>query len=304
VAPGSNRLLTIGAAAGSLVLLAAVVFILWPSDPDYAFTSGQEQSAGETLGWVAKVEANTIHVNAGPFGGGVVPLEVTKNTRITAGAKEGWFEDIRPGGQVKVAYDLYNGRRLARTVELLVDGGPRRPIRTEPRIKSTSGSASAERVPAKPSVATTSTPDAHPAPTPKGAEPAPATPPVVKAKAPEPAPATTPVVTPPAATPAAKQPTSTKPAPPAQPEARPTPKPEPTRVQAAEVPPAQRSTAPARSAATAENGARAHEAARTQSPPPAAPPSVGRTAEPVRPQEGGDSTDGSAAVDWFLKGRR
>ncbi len=303
MAPGNNRLLTIGAAAGSLVLLAAVVFILWPSDPTEQAFTGREQSGGETVGWVSKVEGNRIHVNAGPFGGGVMPLEVTKHTRITAGAKEGWFEDIRLGGQVKVGYDLYNGRRLARTVELLVDDGPRRPIRTEPRVKSTGVGPAAERVPAKPSVATTTTPDARPAL--KAAEPSPATPPAAKAKAPEPVAATPPVVTPPAPTTAPRQAGSAKPAPPSPPEARPAPKPEPTRVQAVEVPPPQRAlTAPARSAAAAENGARAQETPRPQSPPPAAPPSGGRPAEPVRPQEVGDSTDGSAAVDWFLKGRR
>lgn len=292
MAPGNNRLLTIGAAAGSLVLLAAVVFILWPSDPMDQAVTGREQSDGETVGWVSKVEGNRIHVNAGPFGGGVMPLEVTKHTRITAGAKEGWFEDIRLGGQVKVGYELYNGRRLARTVELLVDDGPRRPIRTEPRVKSTTAGPATERVPTKPSVATTTTPDARPAPTAKAAEPPPATLPAVKAKAPEPVPVAPPVVTPPAPTPAPKQFGSAKPAPPAPPEARPVPKPEPTRPQAVEVPPPQRaSTAPARSAVAAENGARAQEASRPQSP---------ALAEPV----GGDSTDGSAAVDWFLKGRR
>jgi hypothetical protein len=257
---------------------------------DQAFT-GRELSDGETVGWVSKVDGNRIHVNAGPFGGGVVPLEVTKHTRITAGAKEGWLEDIRLGGQVKVGYELYNGRRLARTVELLVDDGPRRPIRTELRVKSTGAGPAIERVPAKPSVATTTTPDARPAPTAKAAEPPPATPPAVKAKAPEPVPVAPPVVTPPAPTPALKQLGSAKPAPPAAPEARPAPKPEPARPQAVEVPPPQRTSTPARSAVAVESGGRTQETPRPQSPPPA---------EPV----GGDSTDGSAAVDWFLKGRR
>ena len=107
-----------------------------------------------------------------------------------------------------------------------------------------------------------------------------------------------PVVTPPAPTPAPKQLGSAKPAAPAPPEARPATKPEPTRAQAVEVPPPQRaSTAPARGAVAVENGTRAQ---RPQSPPPAAPASGDRAAEPV----GGDSTDGSAAVDWFLKGRK
>ncbi|HEU5322360.1 MAG TPA: hypothetical protein VFX28_16260, partial [Methylomirabilota bacterium] len=58
------------------------------------------------------------------------------------------------------------------------------------------------------------------------------------------------------------------------------------------------STAPTRSAGAVENGARAPETPRPPSPPRA--PSGGRVAEPVE----GDSTDGSAAVDWFLKGRK
>jgi hypothetical protein len=233
--------------------------------------SGREQPDGETVGWVSKVEGNRIHVSAGPFGGGVMPLEVTKQTRITAGAKEGWFEDIRLGGQVKVGYEIHNGRRLARTVELLVDDGPRRPIRAEPRVKSAGTGPATERVPAKPSVATTSTPDARPAPTAKAAEP----PPAVKAKVPEPVPAPPPVVSPPAATTLSRQVGSARPAPPVPPEVRPAPRPEPTRAQPVEVPPPRRGQAPPeRSAAAVESGG------------------------------GGDSTDGSAAVDWFLKGRR
>ena len=152
---GGNRFLTIGAAAGSLALLAAVVLMLWPPETtEYEFTAARAQTPdGETVGWVSKVESNTIHVNSGPFGGGVVPLVVTKATRITVGAKEGWFEDIRPGGQVKVAYELYHGRRFARSVELLVDEGARRPPgRGSTPIKGTADAA-----------AVTGAPDARPA---------------------------------------------------------------------------------------------------------------------------------------------
>ncbi|MGH7399267.1 MAG: hypothetical protein ACRELW_17205, partial [Candidatus Rokuibacteriota bacterium] len=127
------------------------MFMLWPPDAtDHAFTSGRYLPDGETVGWVSKVESNTIHVNSGPFGGGVVPLVVTRATRIVAGAKEGWFEDIRPGGQVKVAYELYEGRRFARSVELLVEEGARRPVRTPLQLKSAAGApAMVERGPAK-----------------------------------------------------------------------------------------------------------------------------------------------------------
>lgn len=277
---GGNRLLTIGAAAGSLALLAAVVLMLWPPDPaGYRFTSGREQADGETVGWVSKVESNTIHVNSGPFGGGVVPLVVTKATRITVGgAKEGWFEDIRPGGQVKVAYELYHGRRFARSVELLVDEGAKRPVRTTQQLKSTAG--------------TPAPPDARPAPAPQAAEPAPAAP-VVVAPALDPRPA--------AAT--------AKPAP--RPEVRPAPRPEaapaPARPQTVEiVPPPHRTstTTPTRNVSAPDNGSRKPEPARPVESVRSSPPAAPRPAEPAHAAESGETTDGSAAVDWLLRSRR
>ena len=305
--PIGNRFLSIGAAAGSLALLAAVVLMLWPPEPaEYQLTAGREQADGETVGWVSKVESNTIHVNSGPFGGGVVPLVVTKGTRITVGAKEGWFEDIRPGGQVKVAYELYHGRRFARSVELLVDEGAKRPARGPMPVKGTA------EAPAQPEKAT-SAPDPRPAP--KVAAPVPVAPiappaPVVVAPAPAPKPA--PVVAKPAPAPEVRPaprpepaPVVAKPAP--APEVRPAPRPEPPPVAAkpAEVvpPPQRTSTSPARNASGPENGARPPEPARAveavRPPTPAAP----RPAEPARAAEGGDTTDGSAAVDWLLKRR-
>jgi hypothetical protein len=177
VASGANRSLTIGAAAGSLTLLIAAVLMLWPSDPtDYTFTPGREQSDGETVGWVSKVEANTIHVNSGPFGSGVVPLVVTKGTRIVVGTKEGWFEDIRPGGQVKVAYEFHQGRRFARSVELLVDEGTRRSVRSPLQLKSTVGGQ--PPVPPTPAIARPAAPpvEVRPALRPEAGAPIPSAP--------------------------------------------------------------------------------------------------------------------------------
>jgi hypothetical protein len=287
VVPAGNRFLAIGAAAGSLALLAAVVLMLWPPDPtDYAFTAGREQADGETVGWVSKVEANTIHVNSGPFGDGVVPLVVTKATKITVGAKEGWFEDIRPGGQVKVAYELYHGRRFARSVELLVDEGARRAGRPAPPVRGASGPAApAERGPAT---------EARPAPAPRVAESSGVTP------APTPRPATT------TAKPAA--PAAPPPAAP-QPEIRPAPRPEPApaRPQPTEiVPPPQRAstTAPARNVSAPDSGARPPEPTRAVESPRPPTPAAQRPVEPTRGSEGGEATDGSAAVDWLLRSRR
>jgi hypothetical protein len=287
VVSAGNRFLSIGAAAGSLALLAAVVLMLWPPEPaEYEFTAAREQTPdGETVGWVSKVESNTIHVNSGPFGGGVVPLVVTKATRITVGAKEGWFEDIRPGGQVKVAYELYHGRRFARRVELLVDEGARRP----PGRGSTPVTGSAD------AAAVTGAPDASPAP--KAAPSAPAAPaapptPVVVAPTPAPRPAA-----------AVAKPT---PAPEIRPAPRPEPAPVAPRPQPVEtIPPPQRASTPAppRNVVAPETSARAAEPARpvevVRPPTPAAP----RPVEPARSADS-EATDGSAAVDWLLKNRR
>ncbi|MEX2220845.1 MAG: hypothetical protein WEG40_03530 [Candidatus Rokuibacteriota bacterium] len=281
-----NRFLTIGAAAGSLALLAALVLMLWPLDPtDHTFTPTREQPDGEAVGWVSKVESNTIHVNSGPFGGGVVPLVVTKATRIMVGSKEGWFEDIRPGGQVKVAYELYQGRRFARSVELLVDEGTGRFGRTPAHLKSTAGApATLERAPAK--VTSSRAPAARPAPAPGAAEPPPAMPSVAApVAAPRPA-------------------AAAKPAPAAPPEVRLAPRPGLVPTKPAEiVPPPQRGSTPTptRNVAAPDNAARAPEPSRAVEPPrPAAP----RPVETPGGGEGGETTDGSAAVDWLLKGRR
>jgi hypothetical protein len=283
VVPGSNRFLSLAAAVGSIALLAVVIFMLWPADPSDTATADRDQLDGEAIGWVSKVEANTIHVNSGPFGGGVLPLLVTRNTRIMVGSKEGWFEDIRPGGQVKVVYEIAHGKRLARTVELLVDEGPRRPARPEPRVKSTSGSATggdatAERVPAKPAVASS-----PPAPEPKTLEAQPAKPPVAAPP-------------PPSAVPA-------KPAASAPPEVRPAARPEPARAQAIEPAPSRPSSSNGRGNGAADSGARLPDSSRAAQPATPAAPAATRPAEPPRASEG-EGTDGAAAVDWLLKGRR
>jgi hypothetical protein len=281
--PGRNRLLSLTAAVGSIALLAVVIFMLWPADPSDTATADRDQVDGETIGWISKVEANTIHVNSGPFGGGVLPLLVTRNTRIMVGSKEGWFEDIRPGGQVKVAYQIAHGKRLARTVEVLVDEGPRRPARPEPRVKSTSGSATGgdaagERVPAKPAVASS--------------------PPVHEPKTLEPQPAKPPVATPPP-TPAAPA----RPAASAPPEARPAARPEPARAQATEPALPRPSSSNGRGNGAADSGTRPTDSSRAPQPATPAAPAATRPGEPPRASEG-EGTDGAAAVDWLLKGRR
>ena len=266
------------AAVGSVVLLAVVIFMLWPADPSDTMTADRDQAEGETIGWVSKVEANTIHVNSGPFGGGVIPLLVTRNTRIMIGTKEGWFEDIRPGGQVKVVYQVAHGKRLARTVEVLVDEGARRPARAEPRVKSTAGNSASEQGPAKPALASS----------PPSAEPRAVEHPGSKPSA---------VVPPSSAAP-------TKPAPPSLSEGRPAPRSEPARAQAVEPSPRPAATN-GRGSAPAEPGGRAPDATRPSQPATAATPAVPAATRPAESSAAdSEGTDGAAAVDWLLKGRR
>jgi hypothetical protein len=272
----SKRSLAFWVAAVGPVLLAATVF-MWPSDPaDYAVPR-HAQPDGETVGWVSKVESSTIYVNSGPFGGGVVPLVVTRNTRVTVGSKEGWFEDIRPGGQVKVAYDMFEGRRMARAVEILVEEGARRVTGTQTRPKGATAAASVERVPA----ARNQTEER----------------PATVDKAVLPAPSTVPTVKPPAAV-STEKPSGSPPAPAR--EVLTAPKPEPPRTAAAET---ERNRTPA---TAARNGGATHETARPRdtSPwPTATMPATLRSPEPRRSPESAGTTDGSEAVDWLLKQR-
>jgi hypothetical protein len=272
----SKRAITLWIVAGGLALLAAVVYV-WPLDPaDYAPVPRRAQPDGETVGWVSKVDSSTIYVNSGPFGGGVVPLLVTRNTRVTVGSKEGWFEDIRPGGQVKVAYDVFEGRRMARTVELLVDQGARGVTGSQPRPKGPTGATSPERVPAAAGTQT----EERPATVDKPAEPAARTAATIKPPVPAPT----------------EKPNTSSPAR----ETRAVTRPEPVRAPAAE-PERGRAPAPA-----ARSGRSAHEAARPQetSPPsPATIPTTLRSPEPRPVPEGAGIADGSEAVDWLLKQR-
>jgi hypothetical protein len=272
VKPVVTRLVVFGAAVGSLVLLAgAVMLVLRLAQPTEYPVDRTRDPDGEMVGRVAKVEPGTILLTSEPPGSGVVPVVVAKDTRIMLGTIEGWMNDVRAGGQIKVAYDLYEGKKVARVVEVLSEQGARRPA------------------PAAPTPAPVPQPEA-PAPRPKAEPPRVALP---KTVTPVPAPPTAPKPAPeaPAARPQAEplrvaQPKATPAAPPATPAPPPiVPAPTPPPVMVAPPPPAPVAPAPA---------------APTPVAPASAPPGP---PEPARPPEP-DSTDGSAAVDWLLKGRR
>ena len=116
------RFVVFGAAVGSLALLAgAVMLVLRVAQPPEYPVDRSRDPDGELVGRVARVEPGAILLASEPAGADAVPVVVTKDTRVMLGTIEGWMNDVRPGGQVKVVYDLYEGKKLARVVEVLPD---------------------------------------------------------------------------------------------------------------------------------------------------------------------------------------
>lgn len=156
--------------------------------PEYPIDRSRDPD-GELVGRVARVESGVILLSSEASGDSAVPVVVTKDTRVMVGTIEGWLNDVQPGGQIKVAYDLYEGKRLARVVDVL-------PEATRPPT-------------APPVMVAPAAPPATPAPA-LQSEPPPATPapvPVPRAEPPAPRPkAEPPRVTQPKATPPSPSP--------------------------------------------------------------------------------------------------
>jgi hypothetical protein len=266
VKPVVARLAVFGAAVGSLALLAgAVMLVLRLAQPTEYPVDRSRDPDGEIVGRGAKVEPGAILLTSEPPGSGVVPVVVTKDTRIMLGTIEGWMNDVRAGGQIKVAYDPYEGKKLARVVEVLPEQGARPAPVPQPE-------APAPRPKAEPPLVAL----------PKALTPIPATP-----AAPTPAPE------PPALRPKPERPrvaqSKATPPPPATPAPPPPVVPAPARVAPLAAPPPVVVTPPPPAPAA---------------PTPVAPAAVPPRPAPPTPAPEPDSTDGSAAVDWFLKGRR
>src|SRR5262245_16873374 len=128
----------VAAGLGSLALLAgAGMLVLRLAQPPENQFDPSRDPAGEVAGRVAKVESGTILVNSEQPGGGLVPLVLTRDTMIMVGSTAGWPTDIRPGGQIKVVYDLYEGKRLARSVQVITESSPRRTVSSDLPPKAT-----------------------------------------------------------------------------------------------------------------------------------------------------------------------
>jgi hypothetical protein len=288
--PLLRRLIMVGAALASVaVLVGAILLVLrLAQPPDYPL-SGRNPD-GEIVGRLAQVESGVVLVQPDAPGSSLVPLLLSKGTRVRIGSQEGWVGDLRPGGPVRVSYELYEGKRLAQTVEV-----PETEQARPAEAPATAAPAPKGPAPKAPSLMPSQA-AAPPLtlPSPPREEGIAAT---VPAPAPKPAPLTTPspqrgegVAAPPKPAPAPVQAASPKPV------AAPAPPPVAPAAAAAPAPLPRRTPPPA--PVVRETPRPARPAAATAVTPPSPPPAR----EPARSRD--DSTDGSAAVDWLLNNRR
>jgi hypothetical protein len=287
--PLLRRLIMVGAALASVaVLVGAILLVLrLAQPPDYPL-SGRNPD-GEIVGRLAQVESGVVLVQPDTPGSSLVPLLLSKGTRVRIGSQEGWVGDLRPGGPVRVSYELYEGKRLAQTVEVPETAAARPaegPEKPAPAPKAPEPMPSQAAVPAS-----------KPAPAPAVTLPAPQRAEGVAASAPA-----QPAAAVPASAPAPAQ------AAPPKPVAAPVPPPRPVAAPASPVAPAvPAGAAPAPLPRPAAPAPIVTETRRPARPAPAtavAPPPPPPAREPARSRDADSSTDGSAAVDWLLNNRR
>jgi hypothetical protein len=84
------------------------------------FAGGTHDTDRVARGWVGTIEADTaiVRVSSGLFGLTSIALQVTPETLIVVGDKEGGFGDIRRGELVIASYQLRPGVPEARRVEV------------------------------------------------------------------------------------------------------------------------------------------------------------------------------------------
>lgn len=258
--------------------------VLWPDDPDASLHSTGGKMLGDMAGYVGRVdrEARTVDVSISPLGIRPVAMVVTNETAIVVNGKQGAIGDLWKDLPVRVYYEVRDNTRYATSIQVTSGDS----LAASPAGKDPAASSPAAPSPAAPSTAVAPPPVATP-PT-QATTPAPPAP--VAATEPPAAPASTPTrpTLPPATVatpqrPPASAPVASRPAPPLSTVATPV------------VPAAARVAEPAPAPSRAPMGTPATESASVGSSG-AASPGAGRPA----PAE--SEADGSAAIDWLLKG--
>jgi hypothetical protein len=315
----AQRLSRIAAGIAIVTVLGVTALVtrnvLWPDDPDASLQRNDGKVMGDMAGYVGRVdrEARTVDISTSPLGIRPVVLLVTNETAIVVNGKQGAIGDLWKDLPVRVLYEVRDNTRYATSIQVTAGDS----LAATPAAAKDSGPASATPTPTKepqaPSVATSPAPPTAPqpvapAPVAPATPPKPPAPPAVATKPTPVAPAPVPVAPPPAVVTAPRAVVTAPPAvvttPPAVVTAPPAVVTAPPAVVTA--PPAAVAAPPAPVAQppaprVAEPAVPRVPVAATPSTPSTESASVGssRAAQPA-PTE--SETDGSAAIDWLLKG--
>jgi hypothetical protein len=286
----AQRLSRIAAGIAIVTVLGVTALVtrnvLWPDDPDASLQRNGGKVMGDMAGYVGRVdrEARTVDISTSPLGIRPVVLVVTNETAIVVNGKQGAIGDLWKDLPVRVLYEVRDNARYATSIQVTAGDS----LAASPAAKDPAP-ASATPTPTKesqaPSVATspapaTAPPPVAPAPVAPATPPKPPAPPAVATKPTPVAPAPVPVALPPAVV---TTPPAVVTAPPAVVAAPPAP---------VAQPPAPR---------VAEPAVPRVPVAATPSTPSAESASVG-SSRAARPEPTESEADGSAAIDWLLKG--
>jgi hypothetical protein len=291
----AQRLSRIAAGIAIVTVLGVTALVtrnvLWPDDPDASLQRNGGKVMGDMAGYVGRVdrEARTVDISTSPLGIRPVVLLVTNETAIVVNGKQGAIGDLWKDLPVRVLYEVRDNGRYATSIQVTAgDSLAASPVAKDPA----SATPTPTKEPQAPSVATspapaTAPPPVAPAPVAPATPPKPPAPPAVATKptpvAPAPVPVAPPravVTAPPAVVAQPPAPVAQPPAPVAQPPA-PVAQPPVPRVAEPAVPRVPVATTPSTPSA---------ESASVSSP------------GAARPAPTESETDGSAAVDWLLKG--
>ena len=300
----AQRLSRIAAGIAIVTVLGVTALVtrnvLWPDDPDASLQRNGGKVMGDMAGYVGRVdrEARTVDISTSPLGIRPVVLLVTNETAIVVNGKQGAIGDLWKDLPVRVLYEVRDNARYATSIQVTAGDS----LAASPAAKD-SAPASATPTPTKepqaPSVATspvpaTAPPSVAPAPVAPATPPKPPAPPAVATKPTPVAPAPVPVAPRPAVAPAPPAVVAAPPAPVAPPPAVVT---VPPAVVAAPPVPVAQPPVPR----VAEPAVPRVPVATTPSTPSAESASVG-SPRAARPEPTESESDGSAAIDWLLKG--
>ena len=86
-----------------------------------AGAAAPEKVAREVEGTVKRVDpgAKSVQVSAGLLGLFGATLEVTDETKINVGGKDGSLMDIREGAKVKASYESRDGKNVAKSIDVM-----------------------------------------------------------------------------------------------------------------------------------------------------------------------------------------